>query len=138
MTQSIPDTIDLNEPIGRAVFDSKHANHARKNAVPPKVFQEKLGVLELSVDRLSHVSLQTAADVQTSLRGRDCRGWAVIVASVACDNGRTINSDPIAPHQLHHAFIRLPECPEEELFNEQKKHAVELAMKARWQEAPSQ
>lgn len=133
----IPDVIDPSEPLGRAVFDSKHANHARKNNVPPKVFQERLGVRELSIDRLSYADLKAAAAVQTKLRERECRGWAVISGSVAFESGRTAVHDPIEPYQPYHAFILLPECPEAEAFNEQKKHAVEMAMRAQWQEAPS-
>jgi hypothetical protein len=134
---SVPDAIGDQEELGRAVFDSKHAKRAQKGTITPNVFQEKLGVRELSVDRLSYVNLKGAAEVQKALRGRECRGWAVLNVAAASQSGRKVFPDPILPLQPHHAYICLPEFTEEEAFNVQKTHALELAMNALWREAPS-
>jgi len=123
--------------LGRAVFDSKHADRAKRGAIPPKVFQEKTGVRELSVDRLAHVEARAAAALQKKFRNRDCRGWAVVQAAFASLNGRSVLADPILPDQPHHAHILLPQFTEDEAFNTQKQHALELAMKAIWREAPT-
>lgn len=134
---SVPDAIGNQEELGRAVFDSKHAKRAQKGTIVPNVFQERLGVRDISVDRLSYVDLKVAAEVQKSLRDRDCRGWAVLSVAAASQSGREVFPDPILPLQPHHAYICLPEFPEEEAFNAQKTHALELAMNAVWREAPS-
>ncbi|WP_271541359.1 hypothetical protein [Bradyrhizobium sp. CCBAU 45321] len=129
------------EELGRAIFDSKDVKSAvNKGSIPPKVFLEKKGVNELSVDRLHYVSsLATAAAVQTGLRGRPCRGWAKLLQEAAAKNNREVHPDPIEPHQLHHAFIRLPFDPSlepDKAFDIQYAHALELAMLAQWLQAP--
>ncbi len=133
---SCPTAIDPQEALGRAIFDSKHADNAKKGKIPPKVFQEQAGILELSVDRLLYVEAFAAAEIQTRLRGRSCRGWAVVDAAAASKNGRSVVSTPILPLQPHHADIVLPPCKGEEMFIVQKTHAVELAMSASWRAAP--
>jgi hypothetical protein len=132
----IPTEIQNDEKLGRAVFDADKAKLALKGKIPPRIFQEKLGVRELSVDRLNYVALPVAAETQKNLRGRDCHGWAVLSVSAICQNARQIIPDPIVPMQLYHAYILLPEFPEDQAFNQQKIHALELAMSAQWQAAP--
>lgn len=132
---SCPTDIGPQEPLGRAVFDTKKADDAKKGKVHPKIFQEQLGVRELSVDRLAYVDLKIAAALQTDLRGRQCRGWAVVQAATASKNGRTVVADPMLPLQPHHAHILLPSFAEDQAFYVQKQHALELAMIASWREA---
>jgi hypothetical protein len=131
----IPAAIQGDEKLGRAVFDAEKAKFALKGKIPPRIFQEKLGVRELSVDRLNYVELTEAAATQKSLRGRDCHGWAVLSVSAICQNARQLIPDPIVPTQLYHAYILLPEFPADQAFNQQKIHALELAMSAQWQPA---
>ena len=136
-----PDQLQPAEALGRAIFDGKDVKSAaNKGTIPPKVFLEKKGVNELSVDRLHFVvDLVTAAAVQTRLRGRACRGWAKMAVEEAAKNGRKVHPDPIKPDQLHHAFILLPfasPIEPEAAFNIQYAHALELAMSASWLEAP--
>jgi hypothetical protein len=137
---SPPDTLQPREELGRAIFDSKHAKNAKRGVVPPKVFLEKPGESELSVDRLGYANLRLAANAQTQLRQRDCRGWATLLLEAAANNGRQVLPDPILPDRLYHAFILLPFDPPpsnpEQAFVVQNTHAVELAMSASWREAP--
>jgi hypothetical protein len=132
----VPDEIQGDENIGRAVFDTDKAKQAVKGKIPPRVFQEKSGVRELSVDRLNYIDLAAAAAIQKGLRDKDCQGWAVLGVGAVCENGRQLIADPVLPNREHHAFILLPEMSDDQAFVQQKTHALELAMKAQWQAAP--
>jgi hypothetical protein len=139
----IPPVVALQEELGRAVFDSRKVDRAKKGTIVPTIFQERLGVRELSVDRLGYIDLKDAANLQTELRSeaegqpRHCKGWAVVTAADASQKGRVAVSDPILPRQPHHANIVLPAFAEDEAFNVQKEHAVDLAARAAWRDAPS-
>src|SRR5262249_7391961 len=123
------------EDLGRAVFDGTKAAAAVRGKIVPRIFQERLGVQELSVDRLSIVNHSYASSIQSKLRSRTCLGWAVVSVEKATSNRRLVKIDPIPPDQLHHANIVLPNVSTEEQFDEQKQHALELAMLARWEPA---
>jgi hypothetical protein len=134
-----PDALQPGEELGRAIFDSKHVKHAKRGIVLPKVFLEKPGENEMSVDRLRYADLREAAATHTRLRTRDCQGWAKLPLEQAALNGRQVRPDPIEPDRLYHAYILLPfaaSIKPEEAFVIQNTHAVELAMKAAWLEAP--
>src|SRR5207248_1368950 len=66
---------------------------------------------ELSVDRLTYADVRQAAEAQTALRERQCRGWAKLPLVAASANGREVHPDPVRPDRLHHAFILLPLLP---------------------------
>ncbi|WP_024509697.1 hypothetical protein [Bradyrhizobium sp. ARR65] len=134
-----PNQLQSGETLGRAIFDSKHVKAAGRGLIPPKVFLEKQGVNELSVDRLDYVDFEQAAEVQGNLRGRPCRGWAKLLVEAAAENGRQVHPDPIPPDQLCHAYILLPfaqPIEPEQAFVIQTAHALQLAMQAAWHQAP--
>jgi hypothetical protein len=135
-----PDQLQTGEALGRGIFDSKHVKGAIRGVIPPKVFLEKEGVNDISVDRLDYADLDQAVAVQSRLRGRPCRGWAKLVLEAAAANGRRVLPDPIPPDQLCHAYILLPfaqPIAPDKAFIVQHTHAVELAMKASWLPAPA-
>jgi hypothetical protein len=134
-----PNDLQPMEILGRAVFDSKHVKNALRGVIPPKVFLERAGENEMSVDRMDYADPIQAAQVQTRLRGRSCRGWAVLSLEVASEEGRQVFPDPIEPDQLCHAYILLPfasPIEPEKAFAIQNTHAVQLAMNAAWRGAP--
>ena len=134
-----PDKLQPREKLGRALFDSKHVKGAARGIIPPKVFLERQGVNELSVDRLDYAALDEAANLQSRLRGRTCGGWATLSLEATAANGRDVHPDPIHPDQLWHAYILLPfaaQIEPDKAFIIQNTHAVELAMNASWLQAP--
>jgi hypothetical protein len=133
----LPDVVGNDETLGRAVFDSQKARRAaRDGAIHPKIFREKDGIRELSVDRLSfgnHLQIANSHDEQ---RQQKCLGWATVSAHIATRSGRSVFSDPIKPANPHHAVILLPDLGEDPR-DVQQEHAVELATAAQWIERPS-
>jgi hypothetical protein len=135
---NLPPEIADPEALGRAVFDGKKARRAaRDGQIAPRVFEEKAGVRELSVDRLSFGDHDQIAHVQDEERGQPCLGWAWITAEHARKGNRKVLPDPVLPHKPYHANIILPEAPEDEFLALQKEHATEMAMAAKWLPRPS-
>lgn len=136
---SVPDDIAPSEMLGRAVFDASKARAAEKGKVPPKVFRERLGILELSVDRLSLADKQSLVKTHESAReNQQFYGWAVVDHKTACDMDRTVGSDKL-PENEWHANILLPELPDgaEAQDELQKAHSLNLARRSKWQTAES-
>jgi hypothetical protein len=132
----LPDVIEDAEDLGRAIFDGKKAAAAKKGKFHPRVFTERDGVKDLSVDRLSFGDLQVIAAIQDTERGTHCHGWAVVSAASARQNGRTVISDRLDSNP-YHALIVLPEAPTpEEFIAKQIEHGVELALAAQWRVRP--
>jgi hypothetical protein len=137
MTEGLPTKISDTEQLGRAVFDTDKAKRAaRDGQIAPRVFQEKLGVRELSVDRLSFGHHSEIAAFQDEARGRACRGWAVVTAEIARRHDRDVQPQPL-PKNPYHGNIILPLSPEDEALEAQKEHALELTVAAIWMERPS-
>jgi hypothetical protein len=134
----LPQTIDAVEEIGRGIFDLKKARQACAGKIHPRVFREKDGFRELSVDRLSfggHSEVSAAHDNERE--GQSFYGWAALSANDACRNGRTIRAAPIVLTNPYHAEIVLPESSEIDFVDEQDQHALSLAMLARWLPRPA-
>lgn len=125
------------EEIGRAVWDSKKAKQAATGNIHWKIFREKDGVRDLSVDRVSYGGLATLAICHGEERtNQQFHGWAVVSVDRALRMGRSVQPDPIAPTNAYHALIILPEAAEQEFVDAQYEHALDLAMAARWLARP--
>lgn len=127
----------LSESLGRGVFSSNDASRAGRSGVPKRVFLERRGTTEISVDRLDLMSKVEAVETARAVadnRGRNFYGWAVLVTERACRSGRRVRASPIAENP-YHADIILPDSAGED-YEEQVRHAQELADDSRWQQSP--
>ena len=128
----------LSETLGRGVFSSRHAGRARRSGVPKHVFLERKGVTEISLDRLDLMSGEKANEMghaAADRRSASFYGWAVLIAEVACRSNRRVKASPTAENP-YHADIVLPASAGED-YEEQLRHAQELADDSRWREARS-
>ena len=131
---------DANEDLGRAVFSRRTRDRARKlGRIPMNVFLEREQAESISVDRMDHATADELTEWSRE-RGRSrepprqFHGWAVVKVEDAEANGRTVEATPTLQNRCH-ADIRL-NVTGEERRRQQKDHAVELAHKSRWREAP--
>jgi hypothetical protein len=122
------------EALGRAVWDSKKARTAAVSGnIHWRIFREKDGVKDLSVDRISHGGLAGLATLHdTEREGQKFHGWASISFSNAAKMDRVVKPDPIEPINPYHALIVLPEAEAVEFIEAQYQHALNLAMSASW------
>ena len=142
MTLSNPDTDDVPshiapaEELGRGVFSSRDA---RRSKIPDSVFLERRGIREMSVDRLTYATPDTAAEIAdqaATARGRTFYGWAVVTTAGAAQSGRCISASPLPDGaNPFHASIMLPASAIAD-WDEQKRHARELADASRWRRRP--
>ena len=136
-----PAELDANEDLGRAVFSRRTRHRARKvGRIHMDVFLEREQAESISVDRMDHAAAEQLAEWSREQgRGRkpprQFHGWAVVKVRDAAANGRTVEATP-TPRNRFHADIRL-NVTGEERRRQQKAHAVELAHKSRWEEAPA-
>ena len=104
------------------------------------VFLEREQAKSISVDRMDHATADELAEWSRE-RGRSrepprqFHGWAVVKVGDAAANGRTVEATPTRQNRCH-ADIFL-NVTGEERRRQQKDHAVELAHKSRWEEAPA-
>lgn len=134
---TIPHQIRPSENLGRGTFSSGHAKRARRGQVPVRIFLEREGVIEISVDRLDRAPPAEAAaiaDGNATTRKLTFYGWAVVSAQKATANGRRVKASP-KPDNHYHANIVLPTSTAEDR-EEQIKHAQELADNSSWRERP--
>lgn len=139
-----PGTISPDEGLGRGVFSSKHRKRARRSRVPHHVFLERQGETTISVDRIDQASPEEAAAIGTgvaSLRQRTFYGWAVVEARDASSNRRRVEATPL-PDNPYHADIILLDITskildEQEIWDEQMRHAQELADVSYWRDPPN-
>lgn len=68
-------------------------------------------------------------------RGANFYGWAVLITEIACQSNRRVMASPTAENP-YHADIVLPASAGED-YEEQVRHAQELADESRWWEAQS-
>ena len=128
----------LSEALGRGVFSSKYASRARRSGIPKRVFLEREGVTEISVDRLDLMSGEKAHEMARAAadkRSANFYGWAVLITEIACRSNRRVKASPTAENP-YHADIVLPASAGED-YEEQVRHAQELADESRWREAGS-
>ena len=133
-----PHQIRPSENLGRGAFPSGHAKSARRGQVPARIFLERKGAIEISVDRLDHAPPAEAAavaDGNAAARNRTFYAWAVVSAQKAAANGRRVKASPKLDN-LYHADIVLPTSAAEDR-EEQIGHAQELADNSSWREHPA-
>ena len=133
--------LDPNEDLGRAVFSRRRSDRARKvGHIHMDVFLEREQAGSISVDRMDHATYDELAE-WSHKRGRGRKppkqfyGWAVLKVQDATENGRTVEATPTQQNRCH-ADIHL-NVKGEERKRQQKDHAVELADKSRWLDAPA-
>ena len=138
--QAPPAELDANEDLGRAVFSRQRCDRARKGNVDFDVFLEREQAESISVDRMDHATYDELAEWARE-RGRGRKppkqfyGWAVLKVQAAAEDGRTVEATPTQPNRCH-ADIHL-NVKGEERRRQQKGHAVALADKSRWEDAPA-
>lgn len=93
------------------------------------------GARSLSVDRMDHATLDEMAVLgrkraQKRTPPRQLHGWAVLAVREAATNGRTVEATP-EPDNSCHAEILLS-IVGDEVRDQQKGHATELAARSRW------
>ena len=104
------------------------------------VFLEREQAESISVDRMDHATDDELAEwsrerAHSREPPRQLYGWAVVKVRDAARSGRTVEATP-TPQNRCHADIFL-NVTGEERKRQQKDHAIELADKSRWLEAPA-
>ena len=134
MPDLTPVPIAANEELGRGVFSRRDARAAERGQVRPTIFQERRGLREVSVDRLTLAPPNEAVAIADAVAAgregnRSFYGWAVLTAAEVISVGCTVVASPLQ-WNLYHADIVLPEYAVYEW--EQRQYALELAARARW------
>ena len=128
----------MSESLGRGVFSRRNASRARRSSrIPKRVFLERKGVTEISVDRLDLMPEVKAVEMARAVadnRDANFYGWAVLITERACRSSRRVKASPTAGNP-YHADIILPDSAVED-YEEQVRHAQELADDSRWKESP--
>ena len=132
--------MDANEDLGRAVFSGRRSRRARaKGAIDFNIFLVREQAESISVDRMDLAPIDELAEwSRERAHNREppqFYGWAVLKVRDAAANGRTVEATP-TPQNRCHADICL-NVTGEERRRQQRDHAVELADKSRWLEAPA-
>jgi len=128
------------ERLGRSIVASRAARKARtKGVIIRDVFLEAEGAPSLSVDRMDHATLSEMAVLghkraQKRTPPRQLHGWAVLAVREAASNARTVEATP-EPDNVYHADIFL-NILGDEVRDQQKGHATELAARSRWLDLP--
>ena len=104
------------------------------------VFLEHEQAESISVDRMDHAPIDELAEWSRERgRGREppkqFHGWAVLKVQAAGEDERTVEATP-TPQNRCHADIFL-NVTGEERRRQQKDHAVALAHKSQWRDAPA-
>lgn len=136
---TIPNKVGQEESLGRGVFSRDRQKRARRGRIPFHTFLEREGKREISVDRLDHAPEIEAIKIANGVavaRNAKFYGWAVVVAKLACTNGRIVNATPREGNP-YHADIVLP-APADQDREVQKQHARDLADMAEWRESNPQ
>lgn len=95
----------LSEALGRGVFSSRHADRAKRSGVPKRVFLERKGMTEISVDRLDLMSGEKAHEMARAAadkRSANFYGWAVLITEIACRSNRRVTASPKPSGQAMH------------------------------------
>ncbi len=104
------------------------------------VFLEREQAESISVDRMDHAPIDELAEwsreqARNREPSRQFYGWAILKVQDAEKSGRTVEATP-TPQNRCHADIFL-NVTGEERRRRQRDHAVELADKSWWLEAPA-
>ena len=122
------------ESLGRGVFSSRRATKAA--AGKPIQHDVFLAGESISVDRLDHTTREIMTQIaeQTAQgRSKPFYGWAVVTVEAASRNRRSVRPDGVA-NNPYHTEIDLNLKRGDDLKDQQKQHAQELALSAVWRE----
>jgi len=115
------------EECGRGIWDSSKA----KDPINAKVFRDRFGELEVSIDRLDTADLVALADLHDKARGGGrFKGWGVLTAAQIRSASCEIVEAPL-PENPWHANIVFPEASKAD-EDQWKQISVTLAAMARW------
>ena len=95
----------------------------------------------VSVDRMDHADREHMATIAITRGkgrgdgGKDFHGWAILTVSDAGANGRTVEASPVESNPFH-ADICLNLPSEGNRRDIQKRHSVDLAARASWEDPP--
>ncbi len=140
---SSPGPVGDGEDLGRRVFSLSIARQAARNRVPRRVFEERPGTKELSVDRLTVAGdIGIAVIVADALAAAASRpqppntfsGWAVVDAGKVRYAGCGVIDSPTSTSP-YHADIVLPDAAMESA-DAQRQYATTLAGMSRWRPWP--
>ncbi len=119
------------EVIGRGVFDRAKAKHP----ISPRVFRERLGVRELSVDRLCTADRSRLARLHAEARpGQAFHGWATLTVTQANSAGCAVVEDALPMNRWHALILISPEIADD--VDRQNQLALALASMAAWEPTP--
>ena len=133
----IAEKIEDDEDLGRAVFDRKKAENARKGKIDPKIFRGRDGEDSLSVDRLTLADKAKLTEIHEAERDdQSFHGWARVTKPDACQMGRLAVGDKTDTNEWH-AEIKFPIKVGETISrDDQIAHSLNLAKNAVWEDAP--
>lgn len=129
----VPEQIAPDEGLGRSVFSSREARRAARNRAGLNSFMEKVGELQISIDRLSVAPMDEAIAIAAKrgvARNRTFYGWALVMVHQACGSGRQVAASP-QPDNPYHGDIILPDEAKEDK-DIQVSHAQALADVSCW------
>ena len=96
---------------------------------------------EISVDRMDHAQRDEMARIAIARGrdrpdgGKDFQGWAILAVEDAAANGRTVRESGTEFNPFHaDIFLNLPH--DEDRRDIQKRHSLELAARAFWEDPP--
>lgn len=127
------------EELGRSVLSRSHRRRAAGGVIPYRVFLERAGERNISVDRLSVAPpAESIANAHWIASQRDpprnFYGWAVVDVEHARNAGCDVAASPL-PNNPYHADIVLPDSAVGNR-DAQKQYAVTLAAMAKWRPRP--
>ena len=123
------------------MFSRRRAKKAKQGRPVPEEFLVRLNDESISVDRMDHAERKTLATIATERgKGREegaktFQGWAILTVNDAEAEGRSVQESPIDSNPFH-ADIRLNLPDEGDRRDIQKKHSVDLAARASWEDPP--
>ena len=126
---SVPNQIAPEEELGRGISSRSGARRAERSNIRYHEFLPRIGVAEISVDRLSAGSLKESTAIADA-RNPKFYGWAVIIANDAERSGRRVAASPLEINPRH-ADIILPASAVHDR-DEQRRHAQELRDLSAW------
>ena len=129
------------ESLGWSVYSRRSAKKGGRARPIPEAFPVRVDDDRISVDRMDHAQhseLARIAAVRGRERdgdGRDFQGWAILTASDAAANGRSVEASPL-PENPYHVDSCLNLSDSGERREAQKEHALDLAARASWEDCP--
>lgn len=123
------------------MFSRRRARKARQGRPVPEEFLVRLNDESISVDRMDHVERKDMAAIATERgKGREdggkvFQGWAILTVDDAGAEGRSVKESPIDSNPFHaDIWLNLPDKGDRR--DMQKKHSVDLAARASWEDPP--